>query len=139
MLLLKIRTIAAMTDYIEDGYTRECIIPERKHSYKACRIVFRPMTAIERTRATARIKLKRGIEPTEKSLVDAENVANEYLAKHVVEWDLRNSQDSEVAITIESFEKLDPNLQGAIYHIVFGNYQLVEGVTFPSEGEDIKN
>ena len=100
------------TLFINDGYTRELLIPAGK-AHGETWIVFRPLLAAERRRlALQTVRLHRHGEAG--STVAAQLVAAS-LARRIVSWELFDDQGSMLPITSATLLKLDRELFRQIY------------------------
>lgn len=91
---------------IPDGYTRRCTLPATEW-YDEFRFSYRPMVQHERMLHRDRMEAIKG---EAKAQLEAENL----MAERIVEWDLDDKIDT------ENIRRLQPNLSGKIYQIIYG-------------------
>lgn len=130
------------TGYIDDGYNRKAVLEERKFHYSKLALEFRPLTARQRAVENNNIARIRG-DRSQEEMEEAEDRINEVLNQQIQSWTLKYKKKT-VEKTAKNMGKLDPLLQGALFNLVWGNYEDIKGLSFPDEDgtqedEEIKN
>lgn len=128
--------VAPPCAFIDDGYSRQCVIPADNRYHPQMTMMFRPVTQSQRVLYYARIA-KLAKSEREEDLEKAELYSGELMAKHVLEWDLQDRERNTVAITSENFQKVEPNLQAKIFKIVMG--ELAPPPRETDEEDTVKN
>ena len=118
--------------YIEDGYTAPFYLAGVERLYGPLRGVMRPMIAKERARLNAYIYGQ--------DREAGDRKAEEAIAAHIVEWDLRDRTGCPVAVSPAAVERLHPLLGERLFLVVSGSLpddsnQEKQG----SEENDVKN
>ena len=115
-----------MASYIHDGWTREDgFISEEKDPgngeilHGPLSFSYRPATRMEVVRIDKEIELCQKDGTTENA-IKAEKLGCDWLAKHLVSWDLKNSGGHDVPVNQAALERLQPYLFGKLYRIIRG-------------------
>lgn len=109
--------------FISDGYTVEdVVIPPMDHHYPAVRFSYRPATLRELRTIDKAISSPATID-------EAIDATCEFVARHLVRWDVTDVNGNAVQITAANVDRLDPVLAAMLFNITRGLYP--EGMTMP--------
>ncbi|MAH50430.1 hypothetical protein CMI37_31705 [Candidatus Pacearchaeota archaeon] len=100
--------------YIYDGYTQDGLILAKEGLHDEIRFLFRPKVG----RSRAAVYDKMGLRETR---ADREDVINEAIASAIVEWNVRNGDESTVPPDIEHIEKIHPAAKPSMFEQIMGN------------------
>lgn len=127
---------------INDGYTRDETIPACEW-HPAVSIKFRPFTYGEKRSVQERISFHVRNAATdvelEKGIAAGEKISSEAVAKHIVEWDVKDGDGNVVAVTASTILRLEPHLSAKLYNLVTGEVRTFQEATETTEENDAKN
>lgn len=114
-----------MTGIIDDGYTRDdgyvAADPNAPNPWKAVSFTYRPATRMENIKLDSEVRIALINEDRDQSCAaKAEQLACEFVAKHLVSWDLLNSNGAPVPTNGQACARMVGELFGRIYRIIRG-------------------
>lgn len=113
--------------YIDDGYTIDDTIPELPGHYPAVKFSYRPATYRELRRIDAAISAPATMEQA----IDA---TCQFVADHVVAWDVIDSKGEAVPVTSKAMDRLESVLLAELFNRTRGIYPA--GVPVPEAAQE---
>lgn len=111
--------------FIDDGYTRTAVIPREPGYYPEVYIEYRPMLASEIQVMNRRVgAVAKGFKDESEGIIAGEKLICEYMAKHLVFWNLTDRKGSPVDISTECCTRLDSRLSAHIFAWITGQAKL---------------
>jgi len=98
--------------FIDDGYTIDFFIRGEEGLYPPVRGKYRPMISTEILRSNDAVR-----KATDAAA--GEVVLAQWMAKRIIEWDIKNRDGEDVPISPETIIKMNPRLSKKLHELVY--------------------
>lgn len=111
--------------YIDDGYTKEGFIEGDRNFHPPLTFAYRPALSKETLYIQRKVRELGGSEHVD----ECEKLCARFMAKHIIEWDLKDRSGIILDIEENILLNIEPHLSGKLFRIVAG----VQASSAPSE------
>lgn len=99
--------------FIDDGYNKDCLIKAVPGLYPDVRFTFRPATGSESEIIMGQTRREQNDDRNTTFMAQV-------IAKHVLEWDIKNAKGAQVEITVPNVRKLHPVVFQKVFSSILG-------------------